>query len=189
MKNFSFFNWHFQWVPVHPILVWMMDHVLLMLTLKLHVLVMENGAVSIVQVSLLYFLVKLIFIFRIFIRWLSVRMIEELTSSIYWKCKLNWSYDLMSNMIDFFYLKQCWHLISFVVSPCDNNPCENNGTCSVDVNGNATCTCDGNWNGTYCQGNHILYYQLAMYLLIFWKKMLHVYIVFNYEWALYKVYM
>jgi hypothetical protein len=43
----------------------------------------------------------------------------------------------------------------FLVSPCDNNPCENNGTCSVDVNGNATCTCDGNWNGTYCQGNHI----------------------------------
>ena len=41
----------------------------------------------------------------------------------------------------------------FSVSPCDNNPCENNGTCSVDVNGNATCTCDGNWNGTYCQGN------------------------------------
>jgi len=40
----------------------------------------------------------------------------------------------------------------FVVSPCANNPCENNGTCSVDVNGNATCTCDGNWNGTYCQG-------------------------------------
>jgi hypothetical protein len=33
------------------------------------------------------------------------------------------------------------------------NPCENNGTCSVDVNGNATCTCDGNWSGTYCQGN------------------------------------
>jgi hypothetical protein len=30
----------------------------------------------------------------------------------------------------------------FVVSPCANNPCENNGTCSVDVNGNATCTCD-----------------------------------------------
>ena len=40
----------------------------------------------------------------------------------------------------------------FLVSPCDNNPCENNGTCSVDVNGNATCICDGNWNGTYCQG-------------------------------------
>jgi hypothetical protein len=40
----------------------------------------------------------------------------------------------------------------FSVSPCDNNPCENNGTCSVDVNGNATCTCDGNWNGTYCEG-------------------------------------
>ena len=39
------------------------------------------------------------------------------------------------------------------VSPCINNPCENNGTCSVDVNGNATCTCDGNWNGTYCTGN------------------------------------
>jgi hypothetical protein len=43
-------------------------------------------------------------------------------------------------------------LFSIIVSPCDNNPCENNGTCSVDVNGNATCTCDGNWNGTYCQG-------------------------------------
>ena len=24
------------------------------------------------------------------------------------------------------------------VSPCNNNPCENNGTCSVDVNGNVT---------------------------------------------------
>jgi hypothetical protein len=67
----------------------------------------------------------------------------------------------------FFYLKKCRYLFSFVVSPCDNNPCENNGTCSVDVNGNATCTCDGNWNGTYCQGNHILCYQLAMYELIF----------------------
>jgi hypothetical protein len=44
-------------------------------------------------------------------------------------------------------------LIFSAVSPCVNNPCENNGTCSVDVNGNATCTCDGNWNGTYCQGN------------------------------------
>ena len=43
-------------------------------------------------------------------------------------------------------------LVYFAVSPCINNPCENNGTCSVDVNGNATCTCDGNWNGTYCQG-------------------------------------
>jgi hypothetical protein len=46
-------------------------------------------------------------------------------------------------------------LFYFAVSPCINNPCENNGTCSVDVNGNATCTCDGNWNGTYCTGNHI----------------------------------
>ena len=45
--------------------------------------------------------------------------------------------------------------ISFVVSPCVNNPCENNGTCSVDINGNATCTCDGNWNGTYCQGSDL----------------------------------
>jgi hypothetical protein len=30
-------------------------------------------------------------------------------------------------------------LVYFAVSPCINNPCENNGTCSVDVNGNATC--------------------------------------------------
>ena len=45
----------------------------------------------------------------------------------------------------------------FSVSPCVNNPCENNGTCTVDVNGNATCTCDGNWNGTYCQGNYHSY--------------------------------
>ena len=44
-------------------------------------------------------------------------------------------------------------LVYFAVSPCINNPCENNGTCSVDVNGNATCTCDGNWSGTYCEGN------------------------------------
>jgi hypothetical protein len=34
----------------------------------------------------------------------------------------------------------------FSVSPCANNPCENNGTCSIDVNGNATCTCDGKTN-------------------------------------------
>jgi len=47
----------------------------------------------------------------------------------------------------------CIIVLIISVSPCDNNPCENNGTCSVDVNGNATCTCDGNWNGTYCQGN------------------------------------
>ena len=45
------------------------------------------------------------------------------------------------------------YVFLFAVSPCVNNPCENNGTCGVDVNGNATCTCDGNWNGTYCQGN------------------------------------
>jgi hypothetical protein len=51
--------------------------------------------------------------------------------------------------------KTCKHNIIVVisVSPCDNNPWENNGTCSVDVNGNATCTCDGNWSGTYCQSN------------------------------------
>jgi hypothetical protein len=48
------------------------------------------------------------------------------------------------------------YVFLFAVSPCVNNPCENNGTCSVDVNGNATCTCDGNWNGTYCQGMYIL---------------------------------
>ena len=53
-----------------------------------------------------------------------------------------------SNSFQFSYF-----LVFIVVSPCDNNPCENNGTCSVDVNGNATCTCDGNWNGTYCTGN------------------------------------
>ena len=51
-------------------------------------------------------------------------------------------------MVDFYII-----VLIISVSPCDNNPCENNGTCSVDVNGNATCTCDGNWSGTYCQGN------------------------------------
>ena len=51
------------------------------------------------------------------------------------------------------YSFQNWNVFLFPVSPCVNNPCENNGTCSVDVNGNASCTCDGNWNGTYCQGN------------------------------------
>ena len=64
----------------------------------------------------------------------------------------------MRNMIDFFFIAKnvdIYFLVCIVVSPCDNNPCENNGTCSVDVNGNATCTCDGNWNGTYCQGNDI----------------------------------
>jgi hypothetical protein len=58
---------------------------------------------------------------------------------IYW-----WTHETCSS-------ENC--LVYFAVSPCINNPCENNGTCSVDVNGNATCTCDGNWSGTYCEGN------------------------------------
>ena len=43
----------------------------------------------------------------------------------------------------------------FLVSPCDNNPCENNGTCSVDVNFEATCACNGEWSGYYCSGKFI----------------------------------
>jgi hypothetical protein len=51
---------------------------------------------------------------------------------------------------------------SIFLNSCINNPCENNGTCSVDVNGNATCTCDGNWNGTYCQGIVTAYMYFTM---------------------------
>ena len=50
-------------------------------------------------------------------------------------------------------------LFSVVVYPCHIYPCENNGTCRVDVNDNATCICEGNWNGPYCQGMYIVYYR------------------------------
>ena len=37
------------------------------------------------------------------------------------------------------------------MSPCYNNPCENNGTCSVNADGNAQCSC-GQYSGQYCTG-------------------------------------
>ena len=82
---------------------------------------------------------------------------------LWWAC-------LSLFLINSFYV--IWRKIFFfyiIVSPCDNNPCENNGTCSVDINGNATCTCDGNWNGTYCQGNFLFgKYNVYQSFVIWW---------------------
>jgi hypothetical protein len=38
------------------------------------------------------------------------------------------------------------------VSPCSTNPCLNDGSCTVDVNGEAVCACNGEWSGFYCSG-------------------------------------
>ena len=38
------------------------------------------------------------------------------------------------------------------VSPCDANPCQNGGACSVDSNNKAVCDCKGEYEGYYCTG-------------------------------------
>ena len=38
------------------------------------------------------------------------------------------------------------------MSPCSANPCLNDGSCTVDVNGKAVCACNGEWSGFYCSG-------------------------------------
>jgi succinate dehydrogenase/fumarate reductase-like Fe-S protein len=38
------------------------------------------------------------------------------------------------------------------VSPCSASPCLNDGSCTVDVNGEAVCACNGEWSGFYCSG-------------------------------------
>ena len=43
-------------------------------------------------------------------------------------------------------------LLYILVSPCAATPCQNDGTCSVDANGEATCACKGEWSGFYCSG-------------------------------------
>ena len=43
-------------------------------------------------------------------------------------------------------------VVVFTVSPCNNNPCENGGTCSVSGAGAATCACLGSWGGPSCTG-------------------------------------
>jgi len=34
---------------------------------------------------------------------------------------------------------------SISVSPCSPNPCLNDGSCTVDIYGEAVCTCNGEW--------------------------------------------
>ena len=42
---------------------------------------------------------------------------------------------------------------NFAVSPCTTNPCQHDGTCSVNGNGLAICNCKGRWDGATCTGN------------------------------------
>jgi hypothetical protein len=44
---------------------------------------------------------------------------------------------------DVFHCNKIFHAIS--VSPCSANPCLNDGSCTVDVNGEAVCACNGEW--------------------------------------------
>jgi hypothetical protein len=37
-------------------------------------------------------------------------------------------------------------------TPCDANPCQNGGACSVDSNNKAVCDCKGEYEGYYCTG-------------------------------------
>ena len=39
---------------------------------------------------------------------------------------------------------------SISVSPCSPNPCLNDGSCTVDIYGEAVCTCNGEWTGCDC---------------------------------------
>jgi hypothetical protein len=44
-----------------------------------------------------------------------------------------------------------------LVSPCSPNPCQNDGSCSVDINYEATCACNGEWSGFYCSGKFVIF--------------------------------
>jgi hypothetical protein len=39
---------------------------------------------------------------------------------------------------------------SISVSPCSPNPCLSDGSCTVDIYGEAVCTCNGEWTGCDC---------------------------------------
>ena len=42
------------------------------------------------------------------------------------------------------------------VSPCSPNPCLNDGSCTVDIYGEAVCTCNGEWTGCDCSSKYTL---------------------------------
>jgi hypothetical protein len=43
-------------------------------------------------------------------------------------------------------------VVSKYHSLCSASPCLNDGSCTVDVNGEAVCACNGEWSGFYCSG-------------------------------------
>jgi hypothetical protein len=63
-----------------------------------------------------------------------------------------------------FYCNKISRTIS--VSPCSASPCLNDGSCTVDVNGEAVCACNGEWSGFYCSGLFYIYGQIRIYLCI-----------------------
>ena len=40
------------------------------------------------------------------------------------------------------------------MSPCSPNPCLNDGSCTVDIYGEASCTCNGEWTGCDCSSKY-----------------------------------
>ena len=54
-------------------------------------------------------------------------------------CSFNWTHCII---IQRFYFK---------VNKCFSNPCQNNGTCVQDMNGNVNCICSPKFTGNSCQ--------------------------------------
>ena len=52
------------------------------------------------------------------------------------------------------------------MSPCSASPCLNDGSCTVDVNGEAACACNGEWSGFYCSG---LFYIDGQFRFVMYK--------------------
>ena len=44
--------------------------------------------------------------------------------------------------------------VNISVSPCSPNPCLNDGSCTVDVDGKSVCTCNGEWTGCDCSSKY-----------------------------------
>ena len=46
-----------------------------------------------------------------------------------------------------------FNLFWYYIAPCDNNPCQNNGECTVDVSQllGYNCSCDLNYVGPNCE--------------------------------------
>ena len=54
----------------------------------------------------------------------------------------------------FFFNRMFMYNDNISVSPCSPNPCLNDGSCTVDVDGKSVCTCNGEWTGCDCSSKY-----------------------------------